>query len=98
MADVAFALALNLHQPSGNLDDLLEPREREGPRAAGHDRQRAGGDQLSCTLRLSRRGDPLSGVGNPTHMRQPPFGRSASHCSANPPARSTSAVSFTPPA
>jgi len=29
MADVAFALALNLHQPSGNLDDLLERREWE---------------------------------------------------------------------
>ena len=30
MADVAFALVLNLHQPSGNLDDLLdEQREWE---------------------------------------------------------------------
>ena len=26
MADVAFALVLNLHQPSGNLDDLLDGR------------------------------------------------------------------------
>ena len=30
MADVAFAPVLNLHQPSGNLDDLLdEQREWE---------------------------------------------------------------------
>jgi hypothetical protein len=28
MADVAFALVLNLHQPSGNLDDLPGQRER----------------------------------------------------------------------
>ena len=29
MADVAFALVLNLHQPPGNLDDLPGQRERE---------------------------------------------------------------------
>ena len=29
MADVAFALVLNLHQPAGNLEDLLEQREWE---------------------------------------------------------------------
>ena len=29
MADTAFALVLNLHQPAGNLEDLLEQREWE---------------------------------------------------------------------
>ena len=29
MADVAFALVLNLHQPAGNLEDLLGQREWE---------------------------------------------------------------------
>ena len=29
MADVAFALVLNLHQPAGNLEDLLDQREWE---------------------------------------------------------------------
>ena len=31
MADVAFALVLNLHQPAGNLEDLLEPARVGGP-------------------------------------------------------------------
>ena len=29
MANVAFAMVLNLHQPAGNLEDLLEQREWE---------------------------------------------------------------------
>jgi len=29
MADTAFALVLNLHQPAGNLEDLLGQREWE---------------------------------------------------------------------
>ena len=29
MANVAFAMVLNLHQPAGNLEDLLDQREWE---------------------------------------------------------------------
>ena len=31
MADVAFALVLNLHQPAHNLEDLLERQRVGGP-------------------------------------------------------------------
>ena len=41
MAEVAFALVLNLHQLCGNLDDLPGQRGWEARVRPGHERQRA---------------------------------------------------------